>query len=429
MNPSAQSQTATLARMPTEIKMLIIEYVVIQTEKKLGSETHEPLPLALVDRSFYKLCSPFNWHELNLLFQCIPCLKRLIHQSLPRHVHHVRSIIIGLHEEPTHQLRLSLADCQFPENELRHLLEICTNLTKVSIWLDSAWLDMSGEFLITGIFPTSTLLHPISQLFNLTHIVLNNHTGCALFEEEFLVKLLGNMVHLVSIRTNYIRATYPTCECISPLATQLASLLSLKSIHLSYTDCFDLGWSKIKWNGALEEITLRRCYTSLREVHAFCSLFEESLVHVSLDHAPQFSDLQNAYEMTETMGCVFRLPRLKRLSIRNEFIVPFLKLFRGSHNIFRINIIETCNPLSLQDIKSLIGIDEPIWLQLTSLLVHVDKRTFSRKDKEELVEHGLKAGVKVECGTLNTARQPFFEEDQFSFEMDNLEASDSQNEG
>ncbi|PLW47796.1 hypothetical protein PCASD_04368 [Puccinia coronata f. sp. avenae] len=221
----------------------------MQTEKRECSDTHKPLPLGLVNRSFYELCSPFNWGELDLIFQDAPCLELLIQQLLPRQANQVKSIAIGLHHD---------SDELFPAKQLRQILEICTNLTKLSVRLESARLNEHGNFIIDPWHPISRLLDPISQLSNLTHLtLLNYNNNCVLLDEEFVVKIIKRMVHLVYIRLDRVDATNATCDfcdCeasnqpnLSPLAVHLASLSSLKFIYFTAMPCFDSGWSKIKW--------------------------------------------------------------------------------------------------------------------------------------------------------------------------------------
>ncbi|OAV87288.1 hypothetical protein PTTG_29495 [Puccinia triticina 1-1 BBBD Race 1] len=428
MHPSSGAKKASLSQLPLEIKQRIVHHVVMQTEKR-HTYFHKPLPLSLVDRKFYELCRPFEWNELSLPCQAIPNLEKFIHQSLPRQANHVRSILIGVHEQPP-----SHSDGIFPRKQLCHILKVCTNLTKLNIRLEcAAWLDQFGNLIIDPVHrPMSTLLQPISQLSNITYLTLDNLNGHrCMFDEQFLVRILRNLVHLVSLRINKVGTSFPTCDfddqppvqpLVSPLAIHLASLSSLKFIHFSYMHCFDSGWSTIKWKGALEGITLRKSMVSLRAVHAFCSLFEDSLVYLSLYLVPV--NKTPTYEIPESdRGCVFRLPRLKRLSVYNKYIIPFLRLFRESPNITRISIIYYS---SLKGIVDLINRADPTWINLKSLLVHGRRWQFSRDAISDLIKQGAEAGVKVECGILKKVRQPFFEEDEFSTESDSVEESDEE---
>jgi hypothetical protein len=61
MDPSHQHETSFLSELPTEIKMRLVEVVALQTEMRIYSYYHAFMKLALVDQTFYELCSPSNW--------------------------------------------------------------------------------------------------------------------------------------------------------------------------------------------------------------------------------------------------------------------------------------------------------------------------------------------------------------------------------
>jgi hypothetical protein len=208
------------------------------------------------------------------------------------------------------------SDDEFPEEELVYILETCTNLTKLEIRFEPTSLDEFGNFVIDYLRPITMITPFISQLSNLTHINLDNQSyrPRILFSEEFLVKLIEKMVHLVYFRVDDIEASFPTCdlcECpqsiqpsVSPLGVHLASLPSLKAIVFSHADCFTSDWSKLDWKGALEELALHYCFkVSLRSLHAFCSLLKNSLVKLSLYHVPvSFPDYRFAHVLHTGIG-------------------------------------------------------------------------------------------------------------------------------
>ncbi|PLW38499.1 hypothetical protein PCANC_12468 [Puccinia coronata f. sp. avenae] len=443
LNPSLHPERASLSRLPNEIKTRIIVHV-LNRMKKFAPYSHEHwhILLSSVNRNFYELCCPFNWGELNLFDRQAPQLERLIQDALPRQANHVRSIRLG---------RRFLGE-EFPEKQLRRVLKMCTNLSQLVVDIDTADLDHDGNFLIDPSNPVSTMLEPISQLSNLTHLFLRNcvmkkqgNNGfetCCWFDEEFVLKIIKNMTHLVSVRLDRIGSPHriwayddsksegsiPRLN-VSPLAVHLASLPSLKFLNLTSMHCFDSGWSQIKWRGVLEGFTLRETNTTLRAFHDFCRMFSDSLVFISLHRNDVHmdnsllrctlpSDLQDRF--------LFRLPNLKRLSICNDHVFPLLQLFRESRNIFRVSLMNMCySHISFEEIESLINWQTSPWPHLESVLIHVDKKGFSREEKLGLLEVGKDAGVKVEIGALKAVRKPFFEDDAFSSHSEEIETVSS----
>ncbi|PLW09113.1 hypothetical protein PCANC_21596 [Puccinia coronata f. sp. avenae] len=195
------------------------------------------------------------------------------------------------------------------------------------------------------------MLEPISQLSHLTHVTLQNYLlkkqensdieSCGWFDEEFVVKIIKNMRHLVSIRLDRVdspdgsyddddesEGSIPPLN-VSLLAVHLASLQSLKFLNLTTIDGFGSCWSQIKWRGVLEGFTLRKTISTLQAIHAFCSMFSDSLV--------------------------------------------FISLYRNTVRI------------SVKEIASLINRKTSPWLQLKSVLVHVEKDSFDCDEKNEFV--------------------------------------------
>ncbi|PLW45057.1 hypothetical protein PCANC_09543 [Puccinia coronata f. sp. avenae] len=333
---------------------------------------------------------------------------------------------------------------------------MCTHLSKLSVRYEttSGHLDEHGNFIIDPLHPMSRLLDPISQLSNLTYLTLRNHntvkltnrTGHAwnnwvFLHEEFVIKLIRNMRHLVFIHLERVEGGYENCDfpetddfvpdpSLSPLAVHLASLPSLKFLYFTQMPSFDTSWSQIKWKGALEGFTLRKTFTVLRAVHAFCNMFADSLIFISLYLSTLILEnnrgpLTNA--LPSELDCfLFRLPNLKRLSICTELPYMILKLFRESHNIFRISLMNIPeNRISVRDIKSIINRDTSPWRHLKSVLIHIEQGSFSFEEMIGLQHDGLEAGVRVECGTLKRRRQPFFEEDHFFSDGDATTKSSS----
>jgi hypothetical protein len=78
MEPLSPKKTS-LSQLPTEIKLLVIKYLALQTKKdRRGGGVDEIaapwLNLAFVNRSFYELCSAINWKVrlIPLFFQYFP---------------------------------------------------------------------------------------------------------------------------------------------------------------------------------------------------------------------------------------------------------------------------------------------------------------------------------------------------------------------
>ncbi|KAA1137517.1 hypothetical protein PGTUg99_007467 [Puccinia graminis f. sp. tritici] len=453
MKTRSQSTKNSLSQLPVEIKSLIVEQTALVTEKSYpGSQKF--LKLALVDRSFHKLCSPTNWKELNLRCYGKYRLRVLINEILHEQAKHVQSIGMGLHPDGVPNQKDDASDSEtidsssdstsidsddeFPEEELCYILEICTNLSKMEIRYEPTSLDEFGNFIIDPLRPITMMTPFISQLSNLTHIKLDNYSDNGTYSsEESLVKLLGKMVHLVYIRVDFIKASFPTCdlcECpqsvqpsVSPLGVHLASLPSLKVIVFSRADCFNSDWSKLDWKGELEELTLHCCYdVSLRALHGFCSLLKNSLVKLSLYFVPvSFSDDNLTHILPESeRTLLFRLPKLQNLSIFNLYSAEFLKLFRESVNINRINLKSTPE-ICLEDLKQLMNHEDPVWSRLKTFVLCEDKE-FIEPDElptpeqiSNLIAHGAKAGVKVEYGFVGNTRDRSWlndGEDEWRFE-------------
>ncbi|KAA1133356.1 hypothetical protein PGTUg99_027285 [Puccinia graminis f. sp. tritici] len=446
-SPSRQPERSFLSELPTEIKMRLVEFVALQTELRLYSYYHAFMKLALVDRTFYELCSPSNWRELDLQYIDFPDIDELVQEILPPQAKHVQSIIIAMHPDNPQVYEWDsdeiVEDEQiFPVGEYYEIFRICTNLTKLTIRLQttSLSLDRRGDFELDPLNPITVLLRPISQLSNLTFIDLS-HQYSQQFEETFLVELIKNMVNLVHIRLDMVKAAFPTCDfCVcedskqpfqSPLAIHLASLSSLKFLHFHMVDSFDSGWSKLRWKGALEGISLGNSDVSVRALHSFCKLFEDSLVYLCLFRAP--SSLQERgrtrFLLDSERDCIFRLPRLKRLSVSNQYMTEFLKLFYESPNIIRICTMNYSRDLiSFEDLKSFMNPEDPKWIHLRSLMVHIRQNTFSENDIKELIRYGAEAGVEVECGNLRGVRPPFFEGDLFPYEQGSPDWSDAESD-
>ncbi|KAI9613772.1 hypothetical protein PSHT_02550 [Puccinia striiformis] len=453
-----QSRKNFLSNLPTEIKLLIIEYLVAITENTNTYKCRRFLKLAMVDRSFYKLCSPSNWKVRSPVsfytssssrLTCAPidqCPQRrlylharrpldlLINQILPRQASHVRTLRVGLNNEVQEITRKigsvnvqgenTLYD-ELGKGQLCSILDVCTDLTEVIVDLDNyspQFMEYDNQragryarYSKYHLHAIPTSLHPIAQLCSLTSFCLENFTLDYSWKEEYLVELIKNMVHLVRIRIYRLVPSFPLCDycqCpdsiqpfISPLAVHLASLSSLKFIDLSSLICFDLGWSKLKWEGALEGISLQKDgdderdnMVTIRALHAFCSLFKDSLVSLSLQNVPDrlIEDRSLIRLATSELKYVFCLPRLQKLSIYTiHYSTELLYLFRGSHNIKRINTL--ANQLfGRHDVASLVK--RNVWIGLKSLLVHlfVDTTRFRTFEFAGFIDDGSIAGEEVE---------------------------------
>ncbi|KAA1079834.1 hypothetical protein PGT21_025519 [Puccinia graminis f. sp. tritici] len=463
MNSPANSQSGTvkgsLSQLPTEIKLRIIDHLKLLAEKE-GSPGTSFLKLALVDRTFHELCSPTNWkvrlalfsalYTVNLCAHWLPLLdlksirkkflNQFIHDILPHQGKRIRSMTLKLEFSVQYCARrrgpngiqaTDIITDEYGPGRLSEILKVCINVTDLRIFLEH-YMDEFGDLSDALVNPIPTSLHPVAQLSNLTYIHLNNQTEDESFKEEYLVNLIRNMVHLVHIRLDRLGASFPTCdfcECpnviqpiLPPLAVHLASLSSLKFIDFSMVDCFDWGWTKMKWKGALEGITLHRStQLSFRAVHAFCSLFEDSLVSLSLCDVPlsNSGDLPLTSLPKDELEYVFRLPKLKKLAVYTPYSIEFLRLFRESRNITNINLVANYI-IGPEDLKSLISHETRIWKDLKSLLVQVKqvgKGRYRPREIADLVACGSQVGVRVECGSLAIEGNRLFEEYQSQFRL------------
>ncbi|EFP92606.2 uncharacterized protein PGTG_18605 [Puccinia graminis f. sp. tritici CRL 75-36-700-3] len=276
-------------------------------------------------------------------------------------------------------------DEEFFGKKLSYMLRTCTNLTKLEIRFEPTSLDEFGNFIIDPLRPM-TMIAPsiISQLSNLTHIKIDNRDlYTRRFTEESLVKLIEKMVHLVHIRVDYIEASFPTCDfckcpqsiqpTVSPLGAHLASLPSLKVILLSLADCFNSGWSKLHWKGSLEELTLHRySEVSLRALHAFFSLLENSLVKLSLYFGPMIR------------SALPSLLRLRRTRISAKITISSAKAAEAIYMQLFFGRISQIIPRLCEDME----------------IVDPDA---APEEILDLIAHGAKAGVKVEYGFVAKA--------------------------
>ncbi|WAQ91571.1 hypothetical protein PtA15_14A455 [Puccinia triticina] len=429
----SQAGKRSLSDLPTEIKLRIIECLERLMEKHI-SPSARFLKLALVDRTFYELCSPSNWKMLDLKNAKNKTFKLLINDILPHQASKVRSLTVKLEFSVRDSSRrqaaanakpLGLITDGFEKGRFGEILKLCANLTELKVVLEHH-LD---EFDLFN--PAPTALHPIAQLTNLTYIHFVNHTEEESFKEEYLVDLIRNMVHLVHIRLDRIAASFPTCdfcECpnsvqpvLPPLAVHLASLSSLRFIDFSMVDSFDWGWSKMEWKGALEGITLHRnTQLSFRALHRFCSLFQDSLVSLSLCDVPLSIMGDDPWtKLTDSeLKYVFRLPKLKNLSVYTPYSTEFINLFRESSNITTIHLVANYQ-IGPENIKALIKHESPTWIDLKSLLVQVKqvgKGRFRPAEIVDLVAYSAHAGIKIKCGSLPEGNRLFTEyQAQFHF--------------
>ncbi|KAA1138599.1 hypothetical protein PGTUg99_030681 [Puccinia graminis f. sp. tritici] len=414
--------TSSLSQLPTEIKLLVIKYVALQTKKdRRGRGVDEIatpwLNLAFVNRSFYELCSAINWKLISVLHKEGARLDQLIDEILPRQAQHVRALVLGLDTVAGRNTEtLDTLTGTLPRVKLINILNLCTSLAGLQIHLDT----YEGKFdaMSTPLpNPIPTSIHPVAQLSNLTYFYLDDNTpgtgeeGC--FREEYLINLIRNMIHLVHFRIKGHSASSPTCNLyqhgnhiqpvLSPLAVHLASLNSLKIIDLTLSSCFNSSWNKINWKGALEGIVLHRIpQLSFGILHDFCTLFKESLVSLSLCDCPISIDGNGEYTSLDESekNYVFYLPKLEKLSVFTPYSTEFIYLFRECYNITKINLVAN-RQIQPSDIKRLIDHDDPVWTHLKSLVVQVvqvDKGEYRPKKIADLVAYGSKVGIKVECG-------------------------------
>jgi hypothetical protein len=84
--------------------------------------------------------------------------------------------------------------------------------------------------------------------------------------------------------------------------------------------------------------------------------------------------------------------------------------------------------ISFEDLKSLMDHDDPKWIHLRSLMVHIRQNTFSEIEIKDLIKYGADAGVEVECGNLMGVRPPFFEGELFDYELMRPHSSDAESD-
>ncbi|KNF05157.1 hypothetical protein PSTG_01784 [Puccinia striiformis f. sp. tritici PST-78] len=334
--------------------------------------------------------------------------KELVQDLLPRYARHVRRLIVEL------AFRLQAI--------IRRTASIHSRLV---VYLGKDYNEDQEYFTNNLVHPTPTSFHPIAQLRNLSYFRRDNLDDQNIFQEESLGDLIRNMVHLAHIRLSDVPASFPTAPIFacshfdqqfrSPLVVFLASLSSLRIIDFTRVHCFGLGWSQIKWQGAIEEIILARTpQLSIRGLHAFCCLVKDSLVSLSLCDTPlSISGNDRWARLSESeLQSVLRLSKLRKLSVSTPYSTEFLSLFRDCHNITNIHLVANYQ-IRPRDIEALIEHDNPTWILLKFLLVHVvhvGKRSFRPTEISDLIAYGAEAGVVVECGRLPSDGNRLFKE-------------------
>lgn len=417
------------------------------------SSKSPPLPpihaLSLVDRTFYEICRPFIWQSLDLERFDLAKLQKLRSDVISRQSEYIKRIwwrvstaeleeyeSDGWTECEKQDIKDSRQWDEEPRStELLGILESCKNLTNLDIDLRPVELDDQQNFIIDPDEATSKFLVPLSQLRNLTLIGLTAPSNGKPFSEKFLVRLMKDMVHLQNFTCSFIEAQSPNFElsnsistCQSPLAFQLASLSSLKELELDQADCFDLSWSRIEWQGSLENISLDDCpRTSIKALHEFCSKFSSTLTSLELTDVPRDleDDQGDMRPSAELENYQFNLSRLRTLSISNELPIQFLKSFQDSKSIELIEL--TINSLmSYSDLEGLVGNNQLAWPKLERFIISFNPSTnLTRGEIEALELFYLSKGVTLEFGDYDSDDES--DDDSIDYEFDD-ELSDLQHE-
>ncbi|POW00092.1 hypothetical protein PSTT_13402 [Puccinia striiformis] len=333
-------------RLPNEIKHRIAYWV-----DKLDTEWGSPelLKLALVDRTFNGICSRPIWQ--------------------------------------------------------RQILESSPNLKDLGVYLETT-PRRTRRFRLRLPGTTNIMALPqVSQLVNLTEIWLAPSWHQISFTEDFLVRLIRDMVHLEYFGCYGIDAkrivakvvrTRPLLTVGASFGQEMASLPSLVHLELGSTSCFDWNWSKIPWKGALSNIKLVDCWrASPGALHQFCMLFESSLTSLDLNNVPAIGDdeeeLDRDFPEEASNQYQFRLPCLEFLSIR-QLPVTFCELFRESHAIERLQIYKK-KYMTPTDFDFFF--EGRSWMNLRTL--SIVSGVWDRKPEFiSLADRGLRKGIQVE---------------------------------
>ncbi|KAH9455116.1 hypothetical protein MJO29_011914 [Puccinia striiformis f. sp. tritici] len=124
--------------------------------------------------------------------------------------------------------------------EILRISEMCTKIKSLDLDLRPTELDkQTGEFTINENETTSKFFYPISRLTQLTSLALTApmiDSGSLI--EDFIVRLIRNMVGLQSFKCGSTEAVTPDSEsfdwpldCISPLGLHLSKLDGLKELY------------------------------------------------------------------------------------------------------------------------------------------------------------------------------------------------------
>ncbi|KAA1080755.1 hypothetical protein PGT21_019482 [Puccinia graminis f. sp. tritici] len=416
------TKNASLSRLPVELKLLIVGWLYRSIIDAREKQT-DLLNLALVDRTFYDICSQLNWKHLALRHGDLPRFSALNHEIMQRQSERVKHITVGLIIPSLHSLglvernpihtRASLIIQERIYSQFSDIIRSCTNLIGITLEVEPrpTSLDEHGDFAFDLEYPSSKLFKPISKLSNLTSIVLKPSMAGTHFNESFVVRLLREMVHLVQFECNGIDAIFPECEpregssssecSVSPLAIQLSSLSSLRAITLSFADCFDWGWSQIKWKGALSHINIINSNRStIRALHSFFIPFQDSLRSICISGIPTSSqeedeEFLNAL-LSSDLHYNFDLPNLECLTIDSCIPFHFLTLFQEAVSI-RLLIFELDTHITLQHLKELIDDQNPVWPNLRHFGFEMYERLLTDDEVEELMVYGSRRGVDVVC--------------------------------
>ncbi|PLW24268.1 hypothetical protein PCASD_00162 [Puccinia coronata f. sp. avenae] len=401
----------TIPQLPFELKQLIHD-MLRDSWTTLSDYSVRPRPSPGFPSQRNVGCAQ---QQLNLDHEGLPRLSVLNHEIMPRHSERVTHIRIGLDiqsltvkPKPLNS-RIHQIHQERRYSQVCDIIQACTNLRHMALEIDPQpySTDDEGDFLFEPAFPASKMLKPISQLSHLTAFDLRPPWTDKFFSEEFVVRLIRDMIHLVDFECAWVKPTsnrqpseYSNSDqvSVSPLAVHLSSLSSLKLLALDCVQCFDLSWSQIKWRPTLLNLSISFCNkANVQNLHSFCMLFKESLETLSISDLPSSSKEKNTFSNNlplPDLQYTFSLPELIRLEVYYDAPLQFLILFREAWSLK--SLFFQINPaISKVDLKQLIDENEPLWANLKSLIIEQNCDILTDEEIEDLSAYGSKTGVKV----------------------------------
>ncbi|EGG00828.1 uncharacterized protein MELLADRAFT_92997 [Melampsora larici-populina 98AG31] len=321
------------------------------------------LSLASVNRSFYRVFSPYFFERLDFQGFTLDRLKST-QEIIQRHSDHVRILrwrvsdykSLAKEREVIMNARdnnVPVCDQQWdPQSRSEVIIKIltsCPNILGIDLDLDpkSSIPIKTGEML----FPNyqlndstlsthpqmpNLLIGPISQLTSLIHLSLNSPSDRPPYTETFLVDILINIPRLQTFACSGIAATHPDTSdlregCRSPLGLHLASLTHLVEIHFDKVECLDSSWTICDWKSSLKCLSLVDCdRVSVPVFHEFIKLFASTLSSIMFINLALYrSTLDSAATLQDLKDDKFQfdLPSQDLEDLIRDKIWPNLKTF------------------------------------------------------------------------------------------------------